>query len=117
MKVIISLFFGALIFYCTVTYAQRGEDYVRIKHGLPNILKVTNVRVYSESPKSALISVWISVKKGKIVSIGRDSGDWIITLRIREKVSTYAVPEKSFKIAGQESKRVKIRAMHYIEGR
>jgi hypothetical protein len=78
-------------------------------------LKVTNVRVYSDSPTSAKISVWINVKNGKIVSVSRGGGDWIITLRTRGKVSTYVVSEKSFKIAGEESKAVKIRALHFTE--
>ncbi|KKM14147.1 hypothetical protein LCGC14_1709030, partial [marine sediment metagenome] len=68
-----------------------------------------------DSPTSAKISVWINVKNGKIVSVSRGGGDWIITLRTRGKVSTYVVSEKSFKIAGEESKAVKIRALHFTE--
>ncbi len=107
---------GVLIFYCTTIYAQKWDISIRLKHGLPNILKVTNVRVYSDSTTSAKISVWIDVKKGKIVSVSRGGGDWIITLRFRGKVSTYVVSEKSFKVAGEESKAVKIRALHFAEG-
>lgn len=116
MKIIRLLLFGFFIFCSTTTFAQGDAPYVRLKHNLPNVMKVTNVRVYSDSSTSAKISIWISVKKGKIVSVGRSKGDWIITLRTRGSVSTYVVSEKSFKIAGEESKSVKIRAMHFIEG-
>jgi hypothetical protein len=74
------------------------------------------VRVYSDSSTSAKISVWINVKKGKIVSVSRGGGDWIITLRRRGEVSTYVVSEKSFKVVGEESKSVRIRALHFSEG-
>ncbi|ODS30878.1 MAG: hypothetical protein SCARUB_04007 [Candidatus Scalindua rubra] len=116
MKTIRLLIFGLLIFYCSTTFAQKGDVFVRLKHGLPNVLKVTNVRVYSDSSTSAKISVWIDVKKGKVVSVSRGKGDWIITIRSRGKVSTYVVSEKSFKIVGEESKSVKIRALHFSEG-
>ncbi|HDY66442.1 MAG: hypothetical protein V3T79_01895 [Candidatus Scalindua sediminis] len=115
MKMIRLLIFGLLLFCCSTVFAQKGDVFVRLKHSLPNILKVTNVRVYSDSPTSAKISVWINVKNGKIVSVSRGGGDWIITLRTRGKVSTYVVSEKSFKIAGEESKAVKIRALHFTE--
>ncbi len=116
MKIIRLLIFGLLIFYCSTTFAQTGDVFVRLKHGLPNVLKVTNVRVYSDSSTSAKISVWIDVKKGKVVSVSRGKGDWIITIRTRGQVSTYVVSEKSFKIVGEESKAVKIRALHFSEG-
>jgi hypothetical protein len=115
MKMIRLLIFGLLLFCCSTVFAQKGDVFVRLKHSLPNILKVTNVRVYSDSPTSAKISVWINVKNGKIVSVSRGGGDWIITLRTRGKVSTYVASEKSFKIAGEESKAVKIRALHFTE--
>ena len=102
--------------YGSLLFAQQEDDFVRIKHGLPNILKVTNVRVYSDSPTSAKISIWIDVKMGKIVSISRGGSDWIITVRSRGKVSAYVVSEKSFKIVGEESKSVNIRAMHFTDG-
>ncbi len=115
MKLIGLLILGFSMFYCATASAQRGDPVVRLKHGLPNTMKVTNVRVYSDSSTTAKISVWINVKKGKIVSIGRGGSDWIISLRTRGSVSTYVVSEKSFKIAGEESKSVKIRALHFVE--
>ncbi|MCP5007292.1 MAG: hypothetical protein GY941_25630 [Planctomycetes bacterium] len=109
------LIFGIVMFCSSTLFAQQGNDLVRLKHGLPNVLKVTNVRVYSDSATSARISVWIDVKKGKIVSVSRGGGEWLITVRTRGKVSAYLVPEKSFKIVGEESKSVKIRALHFAE--
>ncbi len=110
------LIFCLALLYSSSLFAQEGGGLVRLKHGLPNILKVTNVRVYSDSPTSAKISIWLHVKKGKIVSISRGGGEWLITLRTRGKVSAYLVSEKSFKIVGEETKSVKIRAMHFEEG-
>ena len=77
---------------------------------------MTNVRVYSGSSTSSKISIWIAVKKGKVVSVSRGKGDWIITIRTRGQVSTYVVSEESFKIVGEESKSVQIRALHFTEG-
>ena len=54
---------------------------------------MTNVRVYSGSSTSSKISIWIAVKKGKVVSVSRGKGDWIITIRTRGQVSTYVVSE------------------------
>ncbi|GJQ60543.1 MAG: hypothetical protein SCALA701_33440 [Candidatus Scalindua sp.] len=114
-KKVILLIFGLAMLCCSALFAQEGSDFVRLKHGLPNILKVTNVRVYSDNPTSAKISIWLDVKKGKIVSISRGGGEWLITVRTRGKVSAYLVSEKSFKIVGEETKTVKIRAMHFAE--
>jgi hypothetical protein len=116
MKIIRLLIFSLLLFCCSSVFAQEDDVFVKLRHGLPNIMKVTNVRVYSDSPTSAKISVWINVKKGKIVSISRGGGDWIITLRTHGEVSTYVVSEKSFKVVGEESKVVTIRALHFTEG-
>ena len=115
MKIIKALVIGLSIFYCSMTFAQSRDVSVKLKHGLPNILKVSNVRVYSDSSTSAKISIWVNVKKGKIVSVARGKGDWIITIRTPGQVSTYVVAEKSFKVVGQESKAVKIRALHFTE--
>lgn len=115
MRLIGLLIFSLSMFYCTTVFAQSRDTMVRLKHGLPNIMKVTNVRVYSASSTSTKISVWINVKKGEIVSVSRGGSDWIISLRTRGSVSTYVVSEKSFKIAGEESKSVKIRALHFVE--
>ena len=115
MKIIKALVIGLSIFNCSATFAQSRDVSVKLKHGLPNILKVSNVRVYSDSSTSAKISIWVNVKKGKIVSVARGKGDWIITIRTPGQVSTYVVAEKSFKVVGQESKAVKIRALHFTE--
>jgi len=115
LKILKSLILCLSLFCCSIAIAQNRDDSVKLKHGLPNILKVTSVRVYSDSPTSAEISVWIAIKSGKIVSVSRDKGDWIITLRTRGQVSTYVVAEKSFKVIGQESKAVNIRALHFTE--
>lgn len=116
MKIIKTLILCLSIFFCSIAIAQNRDVSVKLKHGLPNILKVTGVRVYSDSSTSAKISIWITVKDGKIVSVNRGKGDWIITLRTRGQVSTYVVEEKSFKVVGQESKTVQIRALHFTEG-
>ncbi len=116
MKIIKALILGISISYCTTALAQTENTFVKLRHGLPNVLKVTNVRVYSDSPTSARISIWIDVRNGKIVSVSRGQGDWIITIRSRGQVSTYVVSEKSFKVVGEESKAVQIRALHFTEG-
>lgn len=115
MKIIKALILGFSIFYCSITFAQSGDNFVKLKHGLPNILKVTNVRMYSDTPSCVKISVWINVKSGKVLSVSRADGDWIITIRSHGQVSTYVVAEKSFKVTGEESKSVKIRALHFTE--
>ena len=115
MKITKTLVIGLSIFNCSATFAQSRDVSVIPKHGLPNILKVTNVRVYSDSPTSAKISIWVNVKKGKIVGVARGKGDWIITIRTHGQVSTYVVTEKSFKIVGQESKAITIMALHFTE--
>ncbi len=116
MNIIKALILCLSLFYCSMAIAQDRDTSVKLKHGFPNTLKVTSVRVYSESSTSAKISIWISVKKGKIVSASRDKGDWIIALRTRGQVSTYVIAEKSIKVVGQESKKVQIRALHFTEG-
>ncbi len=116
MNIIKALILCLSLFCCSMAIAQDRDTSVKLKHGFPNTLKVTSVRVYSDSSTSAKISIWISVKKGKIVSVSRGKGDWVITLRTRGQVSTYVVAEKSIKVVGQESKAVKIRAIHFIEG-
>ena len=115
MKIVKALVIGLSIFYCSMTFAQSRDVSVKLKHGLPNILKVTTVRVYSDSPTSTKISIWVNVQKGKIVSVARGKGDWIITIRARGQVSTYVVAEKSFKVVGEESKAVEIKALHFTE--
>lgn len=115
-QIIKTLILGFSIFYCSTAFAQEGDNFVKLRHGLPNVLKVTNVRMYSDSPASAEISIWIDIKNGKIVSVSRGQGDWIITLRTHGQVSTYVVSEKSFKVVDQESKAVSIRALHFSEG-
>ena len=60
---VLLLFFS--IFYCSITFAQSRDVSVKLRHGLPNVLKVTNVRVYSGSSTSSKISIWIVVKKVK----------------------------------------------------
>ncbi|MBC8554250.1 MAG: hypothetical protein H8D23_31970 [Candidatus Brocadiales bacterium] len=115
MKAIKALVIGLSIFYCSIAFTQSRDISVKLKHGLPKILKVSNVKVYSDSPTSSKISIWVNVKKGKIVSVARGKGDWIITVRTRGQVSTYVVAENTFKVVGQESKAVKIRALHFTE--
>ncbi len=115
MKIIKALIIGLSIFYCSMAFAQSRDVSVKLQHGLPNILKVTNVKVYSDSPTSARISIWVNFKKGKIVSVARGGGDWIITVKTRGQASTYVVAEKSFKVVGEESKAVQIRALHFTE--
>jgi len=72
MKIMKALVIGFSIFYCSMAFAQNRDASVKLKHGLPNILKVTNVRVYSDSPISAKISIWVTVKKGKLVSVASE---------------------------------------------
>ena len=74
MKYIKTLLLVFSIFYCSITFAQSRDVSVKLRHGLPNVLKVTNVRVYSGSSTSSKISIWIAVKKGKVVSVSRGKG-------------------------------------------
>lgn len=115
MKIIQMLVIVFSIFFCSMAFTQIRDAPVKLKHGLPNILKVTEVKIYSDSPTSARISIWVNVKKSKIVSVARGKGDWIFTVRTRGQVSTYVVAEKFFKVVGLESKAVNIRALHFTE--
>ncbi|MDR4509136.1 MAG: hypothetical protein MRJ65_13040 [Candidatus Brocadiaceae bacterium] len=123
MKTLISILFFT-VFLCNSSPSLLGQAYyeeapkIRVKTGLPNIFEVDNVRQISDSESESILSLSVSLKKGKILSVGRDGGFWVITVRTSSKsASTYVVSEKKFRIIGEESKKVIIHAIHWKDGK
>lgn len=109
---------------CALPYTAYGQffDYeepeVRIKSGMPNVFSVDNVRKISDRSGEALLNINVSVKKGRILSVSRDSGFWVVTVRTSGRsASTYVINERKFRIIGDESKKVVIHAIHWKDGK
>jgi|ETNmetMinimDraft_13_1059891.scaffolds.fasta_scaffold49715_2 hypothetical protein len=49
MRIIKALISGISIFYFTTVSTEAINSFAKLKHGLPNILKLTNVGVYSDN--------------------------------------------------------------------
>lgn len=90
---------------------------IRLKTGLPSIFAVDGVRQISDNAEESVLNISVSVKKGKIESVSKDGGFWIVTVRTSSKeASTYLIKEGQFKIVGEESKKVMINAIHWKDG-
>lgn len=105
----------------SITISAFGQLYeapeIRLKTALPSIFNIDNVRQVSEKEGESELSISIVVKKGKIESVSRDGGYWIVTVRSSSKeASTYLIKDSQFKIAGEESKKVIINAIHWKDG-
>lgn len=108
---------------CSISSPVFGQLYdyespeIRLKTGLPNIFVVESVRQISDSEQESMLNISVSVKKGRIESVGKEGGFWIVTVRTSSKeASTYLVKESQFKIVGEESKKVIINAIHWKDG-
>ena len=106
-----------------MSYTTFGQYYdydvpeVRLKTGLPSVFAVESVRQISDSEGESVLNISVSVKKGRIESVSRDSGCWIVTVRASSKeASTYLVKDSQFKIIGEEAKKVIVNAIHWKDG-
>jgi hypothetical protein len=102
----------------SIAYAQIYEmPEIRLKAGLPSVFQVNNVRQISDREGEAELNVSITVKKGKIESVSRDGGCWIVTIRSGSNdASTYLIKDSQFRIADEESKKVIVNAIHWKDG-
>lgn len=90
---------------------------IRLKTGMPNIFSVDSVRQISDSSDESVLNIVVTVKKGRIESVSKDGGNWIVTVRTSSKdASTYLIKDSQFKIMGEESKKVAINAIHWKDG-
>jgi hypothetical protein len=90
---------------------------IRLKAGLPSVFAVENVRQISDAEGESVLNISVIVKKGRIESVSRDGGCWIVTVRSNSKeASTYLIKDSHFKIMGEESKKVTVNAIHWKDG-
>ena len=107
---------------CGVSFTARGEYYddvpeIRLKTGLPSVFAVESVRQISDGQDESVLNIGVFVKKGRIESVSRDGGIWIVTVRTSSKeASTYLIKDSQFKIVGEESKKVIVNAIHWKDG-
>ena len=104
----------------TLAFGQLHEydsPEIRLKTGMPNIFNVDSVRQLSDSSDESVLNIVVSVKKGRIESVCKDGGLWVVTVRTGSKdASTYLIKDSQFKIMGEESKKVAINAIHWKDG-
>lgn len=102
----------------TTIFGQLYESpEIRLKTGLPNIFSVESVRQISDNDEESVLNINVVVKKGRIESVSKDGGLWVVTIRTSSKeASTYLVKDSQFKIIGEESKKVSINAIHWKDG-
>ncbi len=116
--------FFFLIFVWFVTPALAfGQFYdyespeIRLKTGMPSIFAVDSVRQISDNSDESVLNIVVTVKKGRIESVSKDGGYWVVTVRTSSKdASTYLIKDSQFKIIGEESKKVAINAIHWKDG-
>ncbi len=115
------IYFGILL--CSTPLALYGQYYdydvpeIRLKAGLPSVFTVENVRQISDTEGESVLNISVIVKKGRIESVSRDGGCWIVTVRSNSKeASTYIIKDSQFKIMGEESKKVTVNAIHWKDG-
>lgn len=90
---------------------------IRLRTGLPTVFTVESVRQITGSDEESVLNIGISIKKGKIESVSRDAGTWVVTIRTSSKeASTYLIKDSQFKIMGEESKKVMVNAIHWKDG-
>src|SRR5574342_1118416 len=105
---------------CGISSTVFGQFYdyeapeIRLKTGLPSVFAVEGVRSISEGEEESVLNISVAVKKGRIESVCKDGGVWIVTVRTSSKeASTYLIKDSQFKIIGEESKKVTINAIHW----
>ncbi|GJQ23778.1 MAG: hypothetical protein HRU72_08400 [Planctomycetia bacterium] len=108
---------------CSLSFPAFGQSYeyeapeIRLKTGLPTIFTVESVRQITGNDEESVLNIGINVKKGKVESVSRDGGIWIVTIRTSSKeASTYLIKDSQFKIMGEESKKVMVNAIHWKDG-
>ena len=108
---------------CSISFTAFGQFYdyetpgIRLKTGLPSVFAVEGVRSISEGEEESVLNIVVAVKKGRIESVSRDGGCWIVTVRTSSKeASTYLIKDGQFKIIGEESKKVIVNAIHWKDG-
>lgn len=115
-------FFLAFVWFIipTLAFGQLHEydsPEIRLKTGMPNIFTVESVRQISDSSDESVLNIVVIVKKGRVESVSKDGGNWIVTVRTGSKdASTYLIKDSQFKIMGEESKKVAINAIHWKDG-
>ncbi len=122
MKNKVKILIGILA-WLSIAATTFGQSYdyetplIRLKTGLPSVFAVESVRQIYEGDAETVLNIVVSVKKGRIESVSKDGGYWIITVRTNSKeASTYTVKDSKFKIVGEESKKVTINAIHWKDG-
>lgn len=112
-----------VILLCGISFPVFGQYYdfdvpeIKLKTGMPSVFAVESVRQLSDNEGESVLNVNVLVKKGKIESVSRDGGCWIVTVRISSKeASTYLIKDSQFKIIGEESKKVTVNAIHWKDG-
>ncbi|MFN3532302.1 MAG: hypothetical protein ACK41Q_07300 [Candidatus Brocadia sp.] len=108
---------------CCISFTAFGQAFeyeaplIRLKPGLPTVFAIEGVREISGGEEESVLNVSISVKKGRIESVSRDAGCWVVTVRTSSKeASTYLLKDSLFKIVGEESKKVIVNAIHWKDG-
>lgn len=108
---------------CGISSTVFGQFYdydapeIKLKSGLPSVFAVESVRQITEGDQESVLNISVIVKKGKIESVSRDGGCWVVTVRTNSKeASTYLIKDSQFKIVGEESKKVIVNAIHWKDG-
>lgn len=108
---------------CSLSSPAFGQSYeyeapeIRLRTGLPTVFAVESVRQITGNDEESVLNISISIKKGKIESVCRDGGTWVVTIRTSTKeASTYLIKDSQFKIMGEESKKVMVNAIHWKDG-
>jgi hypothetical protein len=114
---------ACIFLLCSISSPVFGQAYyyedpeIRLKTGLPSVFAVQSVRQLSGNDNESVLNIIVGVKKGRIESVSKDGGFWIVTVRTSSKeASTYLIKDSQFKIVGEESKRVTINAIHWKDG-
>lgn len=112
-----------VILLCSISFSAFGQYYdfeapeIKLKTGMPSVFAVESVRQISDNEGESVLNVNVLVKKGRIESVSRDGGCWIVTVRASSKeASTYLIKDSQFKIIGEESKKVTVNAIHWKDG-
>ncbi|MEP9409868.1 MAG: hypothetical protein HRF42_00415 [Candidatus Brocadia sp.] len=108
---------------CCISFTAFGQAFeyeaplIRLKPGLPTVFAIEGVREIYGGEEESVLNVSISIKKGRIESVSRDAGCWVVTVRTSSKeASTYVIKDSQFKIVGEESKKVIVNAIHWKDG-
>lgn len=122
-KFFVCVFALCCISLCCISFTTFGQSFdydaplIRLKSGLPSVFAVEGVREIYGGDEESVLNISISVKKGRIESVSRDAGCWVVTVRTGSKeASTYVIKDSLFRIVGEESKKVVVNAIHWKDG-